>query len=51
MSANGQHITVGMSAASYKSDEFHLVIVMESRSRIAVRLNDVFIQLNNHGRG
>ncbi len=51
MSANYQHGMVGMSAASYKSDEFHLVIVLETNSRITVWLNNGFIQFNNHGRG
>lgn len=51
MSANYEHGLVGMSAASYKSDEFHLVIVMQRSHRIAVRLDNGLIQLNDHGRG
>ena len=48
---NNQHSTVSMSAASYKSNEFHLVMVLKQNVRIAVRLNNGGIQLNNHGGG
>jgi len=43
--------SVSMSAASYKTDDFHLVIVLKQNGRIAVRLKNGAVEFDYHGRG
>ncbi len=40
---------VSISAAPYKSDDFHLVIVLEKSCRVAIRLQNGFIEFDDNG--